>query len=125
MTELDQIIFREELYRIKSLPTVVLTKTWSEISETEKELLSKILAALKLSLDKVQIHYQPELNLATLPVKPERVIYFGALPAGLSYYELIQTHNLALVSAEDLTILQANEAARKRLWNALKQLFSV
>lgn len=125
MTKLDQIIFREELYRIKSLPTVVLTKTWSEISETEKELLSKILAALKLSLDKVQIHYQPELKLAALPVKPERVIYFGALPASLSYYELIQTHNLALVAAEDLTILQANEAARKRLWNALKQLFSV
>ncbi|MBL7860635.1 MAG: DNA polymerase III subunit psi [Cyclobacteriaceae bacterium] len=125
MTELDQIIFREELYRIKSLPTVVLTKIWSEISETEKELLSKILAALKLSLDKVQIHYQPELNLARLPVKPERVIYFGALPAGLSYYELIQTHNLALVAAEDLTTLLAKEAARKLLWNALKQLFSV
>lgn len=125
MTALDQIIFREELYQIKSLPTVVVTKAWIEISDTEKELLSKILSALKLSLDKVQIHYQPDLNLATLPGKPERIIYFGALPAGLSYYELIQTHNLALVAAEDLTTLQANEGARKRLWNALKQLFSV
>ncbi|MBX2916861.1 MAG: DNA polymerase III subunit psi [Cyclobacteriaceae bacterium] len=125
MTESSDSIFIEELYHIRPLPTVVITKPWKEIAQAEKELLARILTALKLSIDGVTIVHQPKLNLSAFTSKPEKVIYFGALPAGLSHYERIEAQGVALVASEELQQLLTNDLARKKLWTALKQLFSL
>ena len=125
MTNSVDSIYTEELYNIAPQPTIILTKPWAEVHPPEREQLSKILLALKLSLERVTILYQPKLDLASLRVKPERVIYFGPLPAGLSHYEYIEAQGVALVASEDLEQLLTNDSARKKLWTALKQLFSL
>jgi DNA polymerase III psi subunit len=118
-------IFTTELYQIRSQPTVVITKPWKEVSQPEQELLARILTALKLSIDGITIVHQPKLDLSAFPVKPEKVIYFGALPAGLAHYERIEAQGVAVVAAEELEQLLTNDPARKKLWAALKQLFSM
>lgn len=118
-------LFTEELYQIRPLPVVIITKPWPEVQPAEREQLSKILVALKLSLDSVTVLHQSKLDLAALTTKPERVIYFGALPAGLTHYECIDAQGIALVASEDLSQLITNDPARKKLWTALKQLFSI
>jgi len=125
MTDTANTIFTEELYLIKPAPTIILTKPWMQITVAERDQLSKILTALKLSLERVTIIYQPKLDLAALVVKPEQVIYFGPLPAGLTHYERIEADNIALVASEELEQLLTNDPARKKLWLALKQLFSL
>ncbi|MBX2894068.1 MAG: DNA polymerase III subunit psi [Cyclobacteriaceae bacterium] len=124
MTESIDFIYTEELYQIHPLATVVLTKPWKEVSQAEQELLARILTALKLSIDGVTIVHQPKLDLSVFAIKPEKVIYFGALPPGLSYYECIEAQGINLVASEELAKLLANDQARKMLWTALKQLFS-
>lgn len=125
MTGTVHAIYTEELYSIAPQPTVILTKPWAAVQSAEREQLSKILSALKLSLERVTLIYQPKLDLAALIVKPERVIYFGPLPAGLTHYECIEAQGVALVASEDLSQLLTNDPARKKLWTALKQLFSL
>lgn len=125
MTESTDTIFTEELYQIRTLPTVVITKSWKEVSQAEQELLARILTALKLSIDGVTIVHQPKLDLSAFTIKPEKVIYFGALPAGLTHYERIEAQGVALVASEELEQLLTNDPARKKLWTALKQLFSL
>ncbi|HCZ36308.1 MAG TPA: hypothetical protein DHV26_10335 [Cytophagales bacterium] len=125
MTGTVHAIYTEEIYSIALQPTVILTKPWAEVTLGEREQLSKILTALKLSLERVTILYQPKLDLAALIIKPERVIYFGPLPAGLTHYEFIEAQGVALVASEGLDQLLTNDPARKKLWAALKQLFSL
>lgn len=125
MTDTTSAIFTEELYNIGPKPTIILTKSWAEVQPAEREQLSKILLALKLSLERVTIVYQSTLNLGALVAKPERVIYFGTLPAGLTHYEYLQVQGVGLVASEDLAQLLTNDPARKKLWIALKQLFSL
>ncbi|MCW5911269.1 MAG: DNA polymerase III subunit psi [Cyclobacteriaceae bacterium] len=125
MNEAAAILFTEELYHISSPATIVLTKPWPEISAAEREQLSKILNALKLSLNGVTILHQPKLDMAALPAKSGRLIYFGSLPAGINHYEFMEARQVGLVASEDLETLIGNEGARKKLWTALRQLFSL
>jgi DNA polymerase III psi subunit len=125
MTESPNFLYTEELYYIRPLATVVITKPWKEVLQAEQELLDRILTALKLSIKGITIVHQPMLDLSALSVKPEKVIYFGALPAGLTHYEQIEAQGVALVASEELEHLLSNDQARKRLWTALKQLFSL
>jgi len=125
MTDTLNTLFTEELYQISPLPIIIVTKPWTEVQPAEREQLSKILVALKLSLDSVTILHQSKLDLAALTIKPERVIYFGPLPAGLTHYECIDAQGVALVASEDLSQLITNDPARKKLWSALRQLFSI
>lgn len=125
MTNSVDSIYTEELYNIAPQPTIIITKPWAEVQPAEREQLSKILTALKLSLERVTVIYQPKLDLSALIIKPERVIYFGPLPAGLTHYEFIEAQGVALVASEDLGHLLTNDSARKKLWTALKQLFSL
>jgi DNA polymerase III psi subunit len=125
MIDSASTIFTEELYRIAPRPVVILTKPWPAVLPAEIEQLSKILSALKLSLERVTILYQQKFDFTSLVIKPERVIYFGPLPAGLTHYECIEAQGVKIVASEDLGQLLTNDPARKRLWIALKQLFAL
>jgi len=124
MNSLDQTIYTEEVYQLEPLPTVVITKPWVNITETETELLKKILTALKLSFETVTIKQQESFDLSTWVVKPRKLIYFGLVPAGIPYYQVIDVNGVSLVASESLENLLTNDPARKQLWGALKQLFS-
>jgi hypothetical protein len=123
-------LYTEDLYQLPSKTKVIITTPWHELTEAEKEQLTKITEALRqrinpqLSLDAFQVVYTPSLDLSTWIEKPDRLIYFGTAIKGLNYFELIETGSTKMVLSESLANLIANEASRQKLWVALKQLFS-
>lgn len=125
MNESVSPLFTEELYSLKPGTTIVLTKPWAEVSAPETEQLAKMLNALKLTLDKVTVLYQPMLDLTLLTVKPEHLIYFGPPPTGIKYYEYTEREQVKLVASEELAVLIQDKAAKQKLWEALRQLFSL
>jgi DNA polymerase III psi subunit len=122
---LFESIYPEQLYFPSVPPTVIINQPWEEISSEERQLLSKILGALRLSLDSVSIKYQTTLNLSIWPQKPKQVIYFGETVNGIQPYEVIEADGVSIVTSEILSDLLKNDASRKKLWQALKQQFSV
>lgn len=125
MNTQEKTIYSEELYSIQPLPTVLITKPWIELKDPEKELLTKILSALKMPFERFTIKFQPTLDLSEWKEKPEKLIYFGAIPAGIVYYEVIKVNEISMVASDSLEALLVDEPAKKKLWGALKQLFSV
>jgi len=120
----QQTAFTEDIYQVKEKTTVILSKPWAEIDESEKEQLQKILQAVRLKLASVTILYQPRLDLAQLHPQPQRMIYFGEPVAGLGQYECIKTEG-TIVLAPHLSQLQADPTGKQKLWIALKQLFGL
>lgn len=125
MNTVEKTIYTEELYSIQPLPTVVITKPWLEVKDDEREQLIKILSALRLPIERVTIKFQPAFDLSGWNEKPAKLIYFGSLPAGIAYYEVIDVNGISLVASESLEVLLGDDSARKRLWGALRQLFSI
>jgi len=123
-------LYSEELYRIRAKTTIVITQPWADLPLPEKEQLLKIAEALrqkihrKLSIVSLAIVSVSTLDLSTWVEKPDRLIYFGPAIKGLSTYEVIQADGIKMVLSESLADLIPNEAARTKLWQALRQLFS-
>lgn len=129
MTEFNSALFdsiyREDIYLPSPPPTVVIDQPWETIEKEERVLLSKILAAVKHSLDSVTIKHQPSLDLSQWIEKPRRVIYFGKPINGIALYEVLDTQGAAVVCAEKLKDLIKNDEAKKKLWQALKKQFTL
>ncbi len=115
--------YQEEVYRIESPVLVILDTRWAEVSAEARELLSKILSAVHCSLDSVRIVYQETLDLSTLPDVPLKVIAFVKAPKGVAVNEKISTPKTDMVVGGALTVLLADEAAKRKFWAALKTLF--
>ncbi|GHN01953.1 hypothetical protein WSM22_34420 [Cytophagales bacterium WSM2-2] len=124
-TALFESIFSEQLYTVNTAPTIVITQPWEKIEIEERTLLSKILSALRLSLETVSIKYQPSLDLSHWAQKPKHLIYFGEPVKGLPQYEVVEANGVSIVISESLKDLLPNDATRKKLWLALKKQFSV
>lgn len=123
--EVFETTYQEEIFQIKPKPIVVINVGWEKLGEKERELLTKIISALKISLDSITIASQPSLETTSFTGKTNKLIYFGVLPSGISPYELLESGDLSFICSESLTQLLDNEASRKQLWVALKKLFSV
>lgn len=123
--EVFETTYQEEIFQIKPKPVVVINVGWEKLGEKERELLTKIISALKISLDSITIASRPNLETTSFKGKTNKLIYFGDLPTGMSPYELIESDDLSFICSESLTQLLDNEASRKQLWVALKKLFSV
>lgn len=118
-----QSLYSEELYRIPGKVVIVLSKPWNEILPDEKTQLSKILAALKLRLESVQIVQCKSLE-ALLPLSPSKVISFGPLlKSDATYYEATAHEGISLIHADALN--QLDDAKKKTLWIALKAMFGI
>src|SRR5882724_4470285 len=109
---LFESIFTEQLYTVDVAPTIVITQPWEKISTEEQTLLSKILQALKLSLDSVSIKYQQTLDLSNWIQKPKQVIYFGDPVKGLAQYEVVEANGVSIVISESLKDLLQNDPSR-------------
>ncbi len=122
---LFESIYSEQLFSVTIPPTVIVSQPWEKITIDERTLLSKILGALRLSLDSVSVKHQTTLDLSSWIQKPKHVIYFGDPVKGLQQYEVIEANGVSIVTSESLTDLLKNDASRKKLWLALKQQFSI
>lgn len=123
--ELFEATYQEVVFLMNPKPVVVIDTTWEKLGERERELLTKIISALKISIDSITIVSQHPLNIASFAGKTSKLIFFGETPASVSCYEVIESTDLSFIYAESLTQLIDNEAARKQLWQALKRLFSI
>ena len=115
--------YPEDLYLIAPKVTVVLPVPWAEVKEEEKALLFKILTAVKLSLDAVVIRQQPKFDLSTWAEKPAKVLCF-AQADGLAKNELLVAGPTSVIVSLPLAELVKEDEAKKKLWGALKQMFS-
>jgi DNA polymerase III psi subunit len=116
-------LYSEELYQPTLKTSVVIPTTWSKVEEEERQLLSKILASVKLSLESVKIIEQEKFNLTTWTEKPNKVISFSPALDGLTKYEVIEADRTSLVLSNSLSELIKDDAGRRKLWLALKKLF--
>lgn len=130
MTTEATYTYTEELYRIPTPVTIAITQSWDKLSDAERSQLERITEALhkrihpSLRLEAFRIIHVTQLDLSEWTERPPRLIYFGPLPKGLNYYELIEAGPTRMVLSESLADLIPNEGARTRLWQALRQLFS-
>ncbi|MFM9839438.1 MAG: hypothetical protein ACKVOQ_14310 [Cyclobacteriaceae bacterium] len=123
MKEIFESTYPEELYLIQPRVTVVIPVGWMEMKEEEKVLLSKILNAVKQSLDSVVIRQQPHLDLSVWAEKPERVLCFSAAE-GLPKFEVLPAQGTSVIVSLPLPELLTNDEAKKKLWAGLKVMFS-
>ena len=122
---LFESIYQEQLFSVAMPPTIIVNQPWEKITNEERTLLSKILGALRLSLESVSVKHQTTLNLSHWIQKPKHLIYFGDPVKGIQQYEVIDANGVSIVTSESLSDLQKNDASRKKLWLALKQQFSI
>ena len=103
---------------------IIVSKAWDEYSAEDKLLLSRILGSVKLNLASVQIITQDTLSLTSLnSYRPSKILVFGSASHGINPYEATQVQGFSVLKADDLQ--QLDEAKKKSLWNALKNLFGL
>jgi DNA polymerase III psi subunit len=124
MNELTASTFPETLYQLPDRPWVVLDMPWQELTAEDRTLLQKILSAVGLSIEGVTLRQQPAFDLASLGFAPSRLLYFGKAAAGLPLNEAVSVGNTSVIIAPPLRQLQGDADAKKKLWQALKQLFN-
>ncbi|NOT76558.1 MAG: hypothetical protein HOP08_16640 [Cyclobacteriaceae bacterium] len=117
-------VYGEEVYSIPTPVTVIIGISWNDIKEEQRVLLSKILQAVRLSLESVRIVEMTPFDLSAMIEKPSKVLAFLAPPKGLASYEVVQTGDTSIIFSDPLDILMTDDAAKRKLWNTLKSLFS-
>jgi hypothetical protein len=115
--------FEEELYQLPSRAVIVLPQEWQSLADTEKELLKKILQAVRLSLETVRLIEAKTLTLSQLiALTPIAIIGFGSTLHGVpAYYEPAKIDSVICLQSHALGEL--DDSRKKQLWNALKGLF--
>ena len=120
-----ETLYQEELYILPSRVLIILSNPWEELSENEQTVLSKMLAAVKLSLASVQIITKKEFTIQELSsFSPTKVLAFGArLQPTSNLYEKTVVDGIPVILADALSAL--DDIKKKNLWGALKQMFGV
>jgi len=118
-------LFQEELYQIPGRTVIISSKNWTEVSDEERTVLSKMLAAVKLNLASVQILHLQKFSLQDLQAfSPARVLVFGATIQEVSQlYTNTLVDNVPVIVADSIDKL--DDAKKKSLWLALKQMFGI
>ena len=123
ISQIASTLFTEELYDIKKKTVVITSDPWEKISELDRVLLQKILQAVGLSIDAVQLVHQPVLSIEAIRANAVRVIYFGPGVKGLPQFEATQIDDVPVILSPPLGELQSDSAVKQKLWTALKLLF--
>lgn len=124
-TVIAQHLYQEDLYKIPSRVIVVLSKSWEEISENDRSVLSKMLVAVRLNLSVVQVIHCTDLSIHDLaPLSPYKILAFGInLKESPKRYEFMTLEGIPVIAADSLD--QLDDAKKKTLWGALKQMFAL
>jgi DNA polymerase III psi subunit len=116
-------MFQEELYDVPTPVLIVLSRPWSTYTEADHALLNKILGSVKIDTASVRVLTQKIFSIADLPSsQAAKVLVFGS-ETDIAPYQPVQAQAFTVVKADDLT--QLDDARKKSLWGALKQMFSV
>jgi DNA polymerase III psi subunit len=118
------------LYRPKH-KVVILVK---ELNPTDSELLGKILGAVQLTLQNVEIiemGKNKDLNLSHIFTQKSvnQLISFGVMMSEvnlmlrLTPYQILESKGVKFISGVSLTDLQNDIPKKKLLWAALKEMF--
>ena len=125
-----QTIVPTPLYRPKH-KVVILVK---ELNPTDSELLEKILGAVQLTLQTVEIikmNENPTMDLSHIFTQKSvnQLISFGIMMSEvnlmlrLTPYEILESKGIKFISSVSLTDLQNDIPKKKLLWGALKEMF--
>jgi hypothetical protein len=121
---LESYLFQEELYNVPAPVLVVLKQDWSSYAEGDRALLAKILGSVKIDTASVRIVTRKTFSLSDLsPDQANRVLIFGSETDQITPYQPTQAQTFTVIKADDLT--QLDDARKKSLWGALKQMFGV
>ncbi len=116
--------FQEELYRVPIKPVVALPVAWSEIRESDKTLLVKILGLAKIALNHVNVLTTNKLDVLQWRARPSQVIAFGIDAPGLSQNEIIEIQDIKLIVTSSLPDLETmSKDTKQKLAGTLKQMF--
>ena len=122
-SEIFAMTFEEELYRIPLPVTVVLGKPWHAVTQDEQLLLTKILGAVKQSLNAVTILHVDNPVIGDFP-DGSRTLSFGpTLSPTVAPYTIHRAGNSVFIQADPLSVLEPDAAKKKELWTAMKQAF--
>lgn len=118
-------LYQEELYAIPSRTLIIIDKPWELVRDDERNLLAKILGSVKLSLSAVQIVHRGDLDASDLAVyNPTRIISFGVKVSPVQKeYEYVPVDGHHILVADSLGAL--DDARKKNLWLALRQMFGL
>lgn len=122
-SELLQQTFSEEIYRIPGKVLIVIPQEWAELNPTEIELLSKILAAVNLTIDTVQIITTKQVDLNDLiTISPSVLLSFGSeIKQADAPYKVKIWNGIPVLKTDTLSLL--DEGKKKNLWVGLRQIF--
>lgn len=106
------------------------------LPDEELNFLLGILNACKLNMDDVGIinlhkNENTSYHLIASELKADKIFLFGAtasdieLPLSFPDYQVQKYNNQVYLSAPPLKALQHDKAEKTKLWNCLKQIFSV
>ena len=119
-------LYSEELYAIPGPSvTVVIPCAWQDLKEPEVNLLEKILGSVKLSPGKVCIVTAPvfEMDRAAEREASKYIVFGSAVRPEIACYKKTVQGKAMVVCADMLH--QLDDAKKRSLWLALKELFGV
>jgi len=133
-------LFTEDIYLIKSKEATESTPSKSEaefpnvlvlvnqsIVEDDKNNLTKVLAAVNLKPDQVDIvdgsQFETFEDLTHSGYKTPVVLSFGIELWKSDPYQIHKQDQKTILQAEDLKTIFADRARKLKLWNALKKIF--
>lgn len=118
-------LYQEEIYKLPKRTVVIIPVPWHQLSEESIQLLTKILAAVKLSPSAVRIITLKKFeDPSKLPEAPSNIILFG-VPTNpmINLYQPDNFKGIPTISADALELL--DDSRKKNLWVALKSTFAV
>ena len=121
---------------LKKIALVVHDESSIYLADDALQFLLGILTACKLSMADIALinvskNKQVSYNTITEQLKAEKIIMFGltaenlALPLQFPHYQVQQYNNQVYLSAASLTDLQKDKEEKMKLWNCLKNIFSI
>ncbi|HTF21545.1 MAG TPA: hypothetical protein VK658_25880 [Chryseolinea sp.] len=117
--------FGAELYHLPPRVLVVIPTAWDTVSDSEQQLLARILGSVKLSLAAVQIVCGSAFSVEDSSVyQSKAILSFGVPVAGVTRpYEVVVIDDVSVIVADVMDAL--DDARKKNLWAALKQVFKL
>jgi hypothetical protein len=123
LSSLAPHLYQEDLYLIQHPVVIILTEPWHRILESDQALLVKILGSVRINIDAVLIVAQREISAESVATfNSGKVLVFGSRGLDqLRPYEISNVSGVSVIKADALNTL--DDAAKKSLWMALKQMF--
>lgn len=123
----------------KNLKGIVLVVSNAEaafVTDDELNFLLGILSACKLNMDDVGIlnirkHAAADYKNISAELSAEKVFLFGVdpaeikLPLSFPYYQVQRYNDQTYLASPALAEIQNDKAEKTKLWNCLKQIFSI